>query len=318
MRLILFSDKTGKHWMLPMGGRGIAALVFIMGLVFVGAGWLHHQLTADAREANVLLLDLAESLSAQQASIDELDQALSLNLQASAARIAGLESRLLRLDALGQRLVETANLGDSEFQFFEPIGEGGPENLPQSTQRRDVSVQDPDEADLKLRLARLSDQIEWRSDQLVVVERILLRQQRDEESSLYGKPVTKGWVSSNYGMRTDPITGKRAWHNGVDIAGAAGVSVIAIASGIVTFAGEKSGYGKLVEINHGGGVVTRYGHHRKLNVSTGDLVKKGQKIGEMGSSGRSTGPHVHYEIYKNKRAIDPSIYIYRSQRTRSG
>ena len=114
-------------------------------------------------------------------------------------------------------------------------------------------------------------------------------------------------------MRTDPISGKRAWHNGIDIAGSAGTSVIAIASGIVTFSGEKSGYGKMVEINHGGGVVTRYAHHRRLSVATGELVKNGQKIGEMGSSGRSTGPHVHYEIYKNERSIDPAIYIYRSR-----
>jgi murein DD-endopeptidase MepM/ murein hydrolase activator NlpD len=179
-------------------------------------------------------------------------------------------------------------------------------------------VIEPTEADLKNRLAVMSADIERRSDQLAVIERVLLRQQRVDDASLFGKPVAKGWVSSNYGMRTDPFSGKRAWHNGVDIAGKAGVDVVAIASGIVTFAGTKSGYGKMVEINHGGGVITRYGHHESLAVSAGDLVKKGQKIGGMGSSGRSTGPHVHYEIHKNKRSIDPSIYIHRLPRSRSG
>ena len=177
---------------------------------------------------------------------------------------------------------------------------------------------EPTEAELKTRLALMGADLERRSDQLAVIERVLLRQQRIDDASLFGKPVAKGWVSSNYGMRTDPFSGKRTWHNGVDIAGKAGVDVVAIASGIVTFAGTKSGYGKMVEINHGGGVITRYGHHESLAVSAGDLVKKGQKIGGMGSSGRSTGPHVHYEIYKNKRSVDPSIYLHRLPRSRSG
>ena len=312
MKLILFNDRTGKHWLLPLGLPLMAWLLVLLTLVAAGMGWLQQRFTADARQANALLETLSAAFEAQQASVQELDEALSLNLQVSAARIAGLESRLLRLDALGQRLTETANLDDSEFQFFKPIGVGGP--FAPMANNEDVNVaNDTTELELRNRLALLSDHIEWRSDQLSVVERILLRQQREEESSLYGKPVTKGWVSSNYGMRTDPISGKRAWHNGIDIAGSAGTSVIAIASGIVTFAGERSGYGKMVEINHGGGVVTRYAHHQRLSVATGELVKKGQKIGEMGSSGRSTGPHVHYEIYKNERSIDPAIYIYRSR-----
>ena len=268
MKLILFNDRTGKHWLLPLGLPLVAWLLVLLTLVAAGIGWLQQRFTADARQANALLETLSAAFEAQQASVQELDEALSLNLQVSAARIAGLESRLLRLDALGQRLTETANLDDSEFQFFKPIGVGGP--FAPMANNEDVNVaNDTTELELRNRLALLSDHIEWRSDQLSVVERILLRQQREEESSLYGKPVTKGWVSSNYGMRTDPISGKRAWHNGIDIAGSAGTSVIAIASGIVTFSGEKSGYGKMVEINHGGGVVTRYAHHRRLSVATG-------------------------------------------------
>ncbi|MDO7572425.1 MAG: M23 family metallopeptidase, partial [Pseudomonadales bacterium] len=255
---------------------------------------------------------------AQHRAIQTFDRELSLNLEVSAARIARLESRLLRLDALGQRLSEYAALDDAEFDFTQPTGLGGPSAVGLEAAAGFEQVIEPTEADLKNRLAFMSADIERRSDQLAVIERVLLRQQRVDDASLFGKPVAKGWVSSNYGMRTDPFSGKRAWHNGVDIAGKAGVDVVAIASGIVTFAGTKSGYGKMVEINHGGGVITRYGHHESLAVSAGDLVKKGQKIGGMGSSGRSTGPHVHYEIHKNKRSIDPSIYIHRLPRSRSG
>jgi murein DD-endopeptidase MepM/ murein hydrolase activator NlpD len=129
-----------------------------------------------------------------------------------------------------------------------------------------------------------------------------------------GRPVQKGWLSSRFGTRNDPITGKRAWHSGVDFAGKDGSSVIAVAAGVVVYAAPRSGYGLLVELNHGSGFKTLYGHHKKLHVRVGDIVKKGQVIGSMGSSGRSTGPHVHFEVYKNGRVVDPASYIHRASR----
>ena len=131
-------------------------------------------------------------------------------------------------------------------------------------------------------------------------------------SQVQGRPVTWGWLSSKYGNRVDPLTGKTAWHSGVDFAGHDGSDVIAVASGVVTFAGKRSGYGKLVEISHPDGLVTRYAHHKELVVSTGDVVKKGETIGKMGSTGRSTGPHVHFEVLKNGRTVDPTRYVARA------
>jgi murein DD-endopeptidase MepM/ murein hydrolase activator NlpD len=319
MKLIVFNEKSGSHRVLPLRGLPIAVMLLILSFFVGGLGLvIDHVVNSDARAAQQLLSRLDSSLGAQHRAIQTFDRELSLNLEVSAARIARLESRLLRLDALGQRLSEYAALDDAEFDFTQPTGLGGPSAVGLEAAAGFEQVIEPTEADLKNRLAFMSADIERRSDQLAVIERVLLRQQRVDDASLFGKPVAKGWVSSNYGMRTDPFSGKRAWHNGVDIAGKAGVDVVAIASGIVTFAGTKNGYGKMVEINHGGGVITRYGHHESLAVSAGDLVKKGQKIGGMGSSGRSTGPHVHYEIHKNKRSIDPSIYIHRLPRSRSG
>lgn len=164
-------------------------------------------------------------------------------------------------------------------------------------------------------VAQLSQEIESREYQLAILEQVFFHKKQLQAASLYGKPVQKGWVSSAYGMRTDPITGKRAWHNGIDIAATLGSPVMAIAAGVVTFAGEKSGYGKMIEINHGNDVTTRYGHHDTLKATTGDIVRKGQIIGEMGSSGRSTGPHVHYEIFKKGRSVDPSVFIHRAPRS---
>lgn len=319
MKLIVFNEKSGSHRVLPLRGLPIVAMLLVLGFAVGGLGLgIDQVINSDARAAQQLLNRLSGSLAAQHQTIQTLDRELTLNLEVSAARIARLESRLLRLDALGQRLSEYAALDDEAFDFTQPTGLGGPSSAGVDAAAGFEQMIEPTEAELKNRLALMGADLERRSDQLAVIERVLLRQQRIDDASLFGKPVAKGWVSSNYGMRTDPFSGKRTWHNGVDIAGKAGVDVVAIASGIVTFAGTKSGYGKMVEINHGGGVITRYGHHESLAVSAGDLVKKGQKIGGMGSSGRSTGPHVHYEIYKNKRSVDPSIYLHRLPRSRSG
>ena len=133
--------------------------------------------------------------------------------------------------------------------------------------------------------------------------------QIQQEFKPAGRPVIKGWISSNYGYRKDPFTGKRAFHRGVDIAGKKDSEVFAVASGVVSWAGKKSGYGYLVEIRHPDGYVTRYGHNSMIFVKTGDLVDKGTVIGLMGSSGRSTGPHVHFEIARNGKSINPKKYL---------
>jgi murein DD-endopeptidase MepM/ murein hydrolase activator NlpD len=133
-------------------------------------------------------------------------------------------------------------------------------------------------------------------------------------STVAGKPVAGGWVSSHFGYRSDPFTGHRAWHKGVDIAGKTGTDVVAVAAGVVTRADNVTGYGNMVEIDHGEGYVTRYGHNKENKVKAGDLIEKGQVIAAMGSTGRSTGSHVHFEVYKNGRVVDPSSYIQRNIR----
>jgi murein DD-endopeptidase MepM/ murein hydrolase activator NlpD len=124
-----------------------------------------------------------------------------------------------------------------------------------------------------------------------------------------GRPVESGWISSGYGRRSDPITGKRTLHEGVDFAGKSGSDILAVASGVVVFAGEKSGYGRLVEIDHGNGLSTRYGHNSKLLVQEGEVVKQGQTIALLGSTGRSTGPHVHFEVLRGGRHVNPARYL---------
>jgi murein DD-endopeptidase MepM/ murein hydrolase activator NlpD len=157
----------------------------------------------------------------------------------------------------------------------------------------------------------LSNQLKTREDDLEVLESLLANQKFHRQVSLAGRPILAGWMSSGFGRRTDPITGRMAWHAGIDFAGKAGSPVVAVASGVVTFAGPRSGYGRVVDINHGGGYVTRYGHNEELLVGVGDLVKKGQMIARMGSTGRSTGPHVHFEVLKDGAQINPARFIAR-------
>ena len=165
-------------------------------------------------------------------------------------------------------------------------------------------------AELGLFRARLSD----REEQLDILESLLSNRMLEEQSWLSGRPVEKGWISSYYGKRNDPFSGKPAFHHGIDFAGKEGSNVVAVAAGVVTYTGTRSGYGEMVEISHGDGFVTRYSHNKENLVEPGDVVRKGQPIALMGSTGRSTGAHVHYEVYKHGRSVDPSSYVRRTRR----
>ena len=150
--------------------------------------------------------------------------------------------------------------------------------------------------------------------QLEVLDDLLVSKKLQADTFVAGRPIKKGWLSSRYGKRIDPFTGKTAWHNGVDFAGKVGADIIAVASGVITTAQSRTGYGKTVEINHGGGYKTRYAHAKELFVDVGDVVRKGDLIAAMGSTGRSTGPHVHFEVFKNGRTVDPAAYLQRTPR----
>ena len=168
--------------------------------------------------------------------------------------------------------------------------------------------------DLGSELGRFEARLTDREQQLDILESLLNNRKLEEQSWLSGLPVQKGWISSHYGQRTDPFSGKLSMHNGLDLAGKEGSNVVAVAAGVVTWAGSKTGYGQLVEISHDDGFVTRYAHNKENLVQPGDVVRKGETIALMGSSGRSTGAHVHYEVYKHGRSVDPSSYVARTRR----
>jgi murein DD-endopeptidase MepM/ murein hydrolase activator NlpD len=160
-------------------------------------------------------------------------------------------------------------------------------------------------------MENMLEQIHGKSQQLEALESILLSHHIEEQSRLEGKPISSGWLSSYYGVRKDPFSGLPAMHKGLDFAGKEGEPVKATGAGIVTWAGSRYGYGELVEIDHGQGLTTRYGHNKALNVKIGDVVTRGQHIAVMGNTGRSTGAHVHYEVLSKGKQQDPLPYVYR-------
>ena len=237
------------------------------------------------------------------------DQAQN-SLAAMTVKLAKLRSRLVRLDALGEQLTEIADLNDGEFDFSSTPGLGGPISSPLARIAEQAEVQDK----VSVMFAKLDNSITLRESQLQILKEMLSDDRSKKEQLVSGRPVKKGWMSSEYGMRIDPFHGQKQWHAGVDFAGREGDDIVAVASGVVTWSGERSGYGLMVEVNHSDDFVTRYGHNSENIAEVGSVVKKGDVIARMGSSGRSTGPHVHFEVFRNGRTVDPASYIHRNIR----
>jgi murein DD-endopeptidase MepM/ murein hydrolase activator NlpD len=260
-----------------------------------------------AAKKELFSASLRSDLDAQRQEIADAKQGAQENLNAMTLRLAELQSRVVRLDALGERLTEMANLDKGEFDFETVPGQGGPASASEALGEANLD-------DFLTSFDGLSKQLDDREQQLDVLESMLMTRDLEDEVFPAGFPARKGWLSSFFGIRTDPFTGRPARHEGVDVAGKLGTDILAVAAGVVTWAGKRSGYGNLVEINHGNGYVTRYGHNRDVVVQVGDTVKKGQVIAHMGSTGRSTGPHVHFEVRRNGRVVNPIKYVRSARR----
>lgn len=224
-------------------------------------------------------------------------------LKAMNERMAELQARMMQLDALGQHLVESANVRNSkEFDFSPANGPmGGPLLLPEQFQAG--------KPELEQRIKALASDLDRREAQLRALDTLLAVQRLQDKQFLGNLPVRHGEVTSTFGYRVDPFTGQAAFHSGIDFAGPTGTDIYAVAPGVVVHAGMENGYGNAVEIDHGNGYVTRYGHAERLLVKQGDRVAKDQLIAYMGTSGRSTGPHLHYEVLRDGKQIDPAGFV---------
>lgn len=273
---------------------GMAAVAFI-GIAGVGAA-LALALSGSHSAAPVVARNTPEA----QRVADQADAQRELN--ALAVKLGQLQAQSIRLNALGERLTQVGKLDDGEFNFNEEPAQGGPEIAPSS----DAAYLKP--AALGKDIDLLSGQFDAQQAQLEALHDMLL--DRKIESSLRptGMPVN-GYISSFFGGRPDPFSGHAARHTGIDIAAPKGTPVTAVAEGMVTFAGQRSGYGDVVEIDHGNGYMTRYAHNSAILAKPGQHVRVGDEIARAGSTGRSTGSHVHFEVWYHDRVVNPLAYV---------
>jgi len=292
--IIISSNKSAhKHWHLSLKSVLLFTGAFIAVLATI--------MMAIETKANV-----PSNLSPSQ-----LASTSSSNLETSAPdsevilqeyyvqRLGQLQAESIRLKALTEKIAKMVGVDTDVFVLNEQPGQGG-----YNLGGNNISL-----ADFKQELASVENNFESQNESLGVLQSLYIANETIQSAIPHGSPSADGWVSSNYGKRIDPFNGKKVFHHGIDIAGRKGSPVLAVADGVITWTGRRSGYGQLVEIDHGNGYVTRYAHNAGLTAKTGDRVKRGQEIALMGSTGRSTGPHVHYEVLLDGKTINPYGFI---------
>jgi murein DD-endopeptidase MepM/ murein hydrolase activator NlpD len=226
------------------------------------------------------------------------DQYVRDNVLAMTRKLGEVQAQLLRLDVMGERVARAAGIRPEEFRFRELPGRGGALG----------SVMNFDDVDSELQ--RLTRSVEQRADYLSVVEAELRSQQVRKALLPQSQPVADGFIGSGFGWRTDPFTGEMTRHDGIDFAAPIGTPIHAAAGGVVVLAEHHPVYGNVVEVDHGAGLMTRYAHASRLSVAAGALVKRGQKIAEVGTTGRSTGPHLHFEVHNRGVAQNPAKFLF--------
>jgi murein DD-endopeptidase MepM/ murein hydrolase activator NlpD len=305
MNLIWFSGREGRARQFNLEHPVILAILGALVLGILGTAFILGVQLGERTDNAINRSHAAGAFSAalgdEKREITELRAQLQDRVDAMALRLGAINAHILRLNALGKRLTDMANIDHREFNFDAEPPTGGPEN-----EGEGVSAQIPD---LTAMLESLERRVELRDAQLGALENVILARKLNEEIHPEGRPVHQGFISSYFGQRQDPFTGEEAIHKGVDFAGNLGDEVVAVAAGVVTWAGVRTGFGKLVEISHGNGFITRYAHNERSLVNVGDTVTRGEPIALMGASGRSTGPHVHFEVLRNGRQVDPLTFI---------
>ncbi len=277
----------------------LAAVGGVFGLALLGGAILGAHYIGPSALRDELVAARGE-LSAQRAEVTRLNETVERDMNALALRIGKLQAEAMRLNALGDRLAKVGQLDDGEFDFREEPAMGGPELK---------TVLKLDAGDVAGAVGQLEAQLTRQSDQLSMLEALLMDRELDQSLLPAGLPVRQGYASSRFGYRTDPFTGKPDFHPGVDFNGVRGQDILAVAGGVVAFVGRKPGYGNVVEIDHGNGYLTRYAHNDRNTVDEGTAVRAGDVIAKMGATGRSTGVHVHFEVWQKGKLVNPSQYL---------
>ncbi len=307
MHIILVSNRLTRARSLTLTtAHVLAGAVALAAMVIVLAGALFF---VSVRHAAQVRLPMVESLllAAQQDQARKAEDFLRENLNAMAVKLGQMQAQLMRLDALGDRLSGLAGLKPQEFRFNEVPGRGGAVST--LSPPHDLSLDE-----FSQQLDTLSKQMENRTDYLGIVESTLFDARVKKKLMPTITPIEASWNASSFGWRIDPITGQHALHEGIDFIADVGTPVFAAAGGVVVFAEYHNQYGLMVEIDHGNDFISRYAHASKLLVKVGEVVRRGRKVAEVGSTGRSTGPHLHFEVRYKGAAQNPARFLQASIR----
>ena len=300
MNIILVSDSLARSRTVALSQGQVLAIAF--GILLAGfflamaTYFVTMRFAVDLR--NPYLRSLLSAL--HQDDLKRSEAEMKDNLSALAVRVGELQARILRLDAFGERLAKALNLKREEFRFDEKPGQGGP----MAVSNRALTVQEFEQ--MLTDLARVLDD---RGDKLGVLDSYLMDDRLARKAVPTTMPVPMAYYSSNYGYRLDPITGRSSFHTGVDLIAPAGTPIVAAAGGVVSTVGHVHEYGNIVEIDHDNGLTSRYAHLSKSLVKTGDVVLKGQPIAHVGSTGRTTGPHLHFEVREKGIPLNPNKFL---------
>lgn len=252
-------------------------------------------------------------LNNKSESISNFKTETKMHLDAFSDQISKIQAHISRLDALGIHLSKIAKIDSELFNFSSGLSEADFHNN-EASETSDTgdsgdSTASNNSIDFLQVFDDLDKDISILDQQLNLLQSVLKHQKLDNQTLVKGKPIKKGYISSYYGYRNHPILKRKVLHRGIDFVSKPNSDILAVASGVVSWAGKRGGYGNLVEINHGDGYSTRYAHNNKVLVAVGDLVNKGDVVAEMGSTGKSTGTHVHFEVWRNGRPENPITYL---------
>lgn len=301
MQIIIISSDNKGHRQWHLGRTRITVLIVMLLTLIVGSSyaaihWLNPPSAFDSTDhfptAQLLTQDLTLKVSENTTENEAIEGFY-------AQQLGGLQAEAIRLKMLSQRLAEVAGFELGDFDLDLSPGRGGIEQKGEWLSH----------SEFEQSLLNLNEDFAHQYNALSALQDYLLTNDNITAAIPTGRPIKDGWVSSFYGYRVDPFNGKKAFHGGIDFAGKTGSNVYAVADGIVSWAGMRNGYGGLVEIDHGNGYVTRYAHNKSIEVKAGDRLAKGDVIALLGSTGRSTGPHVHYEVLKDGKPVNPYNYI---------
>jgi murein DD-endopeptidase MepM/ murein hydrolase activator NlpD len=291
MQIILlhprFSTKS-----VTLGSRHVVliAFMFLASVVLVASALYYFTIRYGAE----LKLPFVQTIvaSANQDDASRKDKYVKENLAAMATRLGEMQAQLMRLDALGERVQGLAGVKPEEFNFKEKPGRGGMEASGSGgRESRDLTMDE-----FRRALEALAVDVEHRADYMNVVETTLMTDKIRSKFLPTIQPVNVSYNASGFGWRIDPFNGRQAFHEGIDFPAPVGTPIVAAAGGVVVAAEYHPEFGNMLMIDHGNDIVTRYAHTSKILVKVGDIVRRGQHVANIGSTGRSTGAHLHFEV----------------------